>query len=63
MAKSQYLLWPSLGSKHILNYFGETVPKFSEVIFWYIIPEKETEKAGTGKFTNIVFLYVKVKSW
>lgn len=28
----------SLGSKHILNYFEETVPKFSEVIFWYIIP-------------------------
>lgn len=28
----------SLGSKHILNSFGELVLRFSEVIFWYIIP-------------------------
>ena len=28
----------SLGTKHILNSFWETVLKFSEVIFWYIIP-------------------------
>ena len=28
----------SLGTKHILNSFGETFQKFSEVIFWYIIP-------------------------
>ena len=33
---SSELCVTSLGTKH--NYFGETVLKFSEVIFWYVIP-------------------------
>ena len=35
--KIQYLVWPPLTHKHTLNSFGETVLKFSLVIFWYII--------------------------